>query len=491
MIALRSCVFLILFLSWFAPARAAATAPAEIVSAPDWRIGSTWEYSDGYVLRVRANDGQVATFDRVDAPGQWFSMRGFLRQDATSGTAVRRTIYRTIDPDAGRILSSAKPLTFQREYLSGNQLIVHASSWTVEGRQRITVPAGTFDCWIIVFRTRSLQSNWTGFERWWYSPEAQNYVRMEYKYGPTTTSSRVLMRYSVPAAAPAIAVPAMEPATPPAAAAAPVPAPVIAPSAAAPAPQRASPSSAVVPAAAPTPNASVPAVSPAPSVPSLSPGPPPRTVIAPPPVEIADVVQTAELRASYSTADVFAGNAEPTDVFAQESGEREMFVINPPPPLAPQELFALSEEAILHAALQSLSPLSGDFMVEAPAAPLVQVSLDFPTPKRKPAVAIVRKPRRAWVVQIDSFKNPENAQRRLALVRRRRDDDGEDIESGIELAVLGGRGTFHRVWVGSFETEAGAQELCRAMRADGTSTTCFVRLRSIPAEQLHVATASE
>src|SRR5919106_1665690 len=113
MIALRSCVFLILFLSWFAPGRAAAPPPAEIVSAPDWRVGSTWEYSDGYVLRLRANDGQAAIFDRVDAPGQWFSMRGFLRQDATSGTAVRRTIYRTIDPDAGRILSSAKPLTFQ------------------------------------------------------------------------------------------------------------------------------------------------------------------------------------------------------------------------------------------------------------------------------------------------------------------------------------------------------------------------------------------
>ena len=61
--------------------------------------------------------------------------------------------------------------------------MVHASSWTVEGRETITVPAGTFDCWLIVWRTRSLRSDWTGFERWWYSPQAQNYVRMEYKYG--------------------------------------------------------------------------------------------------------------------------------------------------------------------------------------------------------------------------------------------------------------------------------------------------------------------
>jgi hypothetical protein len=74
---------------------------------------------------------------------------------------------------------------------------VHASSWSVEGRETITVPAGTFDCWLIVWRSRSLRSDWTGFERWWYSPQAQNYVRMEYKYGPDAEGSRVLMRYQI------------------------------------------------------------------------------------------------------------------------------------------------------------------------------------------------------------------------------------------------------------------------------------------------------
>jgi hypothetical protein len=138
----------------------------------------------------------TAVFERLDAPGQWFSMRGFLRQDAASATAKRQTVYRTVPPGAGDSLSAAAPLTFQREYLSNNQLIVHATSWTVEGRETITVPAGTFDCWIIVWRARSLKGNWTGFERWWYSPEAQLYVRMEYKYGNVPTASRVLMHYT-------------------------------------------------------------------------------------------------------------------------------------------------------------------------------------------------------------------------------------------------------------------------------------------------------
>ena len=187
-------------------------AATDTVQAPEWRSGSTWDYSDGYRLRVASVANGAAVFERLDAPGQWFSMRGFLRQDAASATAKRQTIYRTVPPSAGASLSAAAPLTFQREYLSNNQTIVHATSWTVEGREKITVPAGTFDCWIIVWRSRSLKGDWTGFERWWYSPEAQMYVRMEYKYGDIPTASRVLMHYTpgptnapVPAQASAIA----------------------------------------------------------------------------------------------------------------------------------------------------------------------------------------------------------------------------------------------------------------------------------------------
>src|SRR5437868_6370063 len=168
------------------------------VIAPQWRVDSTWEYSDGYGLRVASTTQSTTVFQRLDAPDQWFSMRGFLRQDAASATTKRQTIYRTVAPTAGDGLTAGTPLTFQREYLSNKQLIVHASSWAVEGRQRITVPAGTFDCWVIVWRARSLKSNWTGFERWWYSPEVQQYVRLEYKYGAGATASRVLMRYHLP-----------------------------------------------------------------------------------------------------------------------------------------------------------------------------------------------------------------------------------------------------------------------------------------------------
>jgi hypothetical protein len=186
---------------------------ATVVQAPNWSPGSEWHYSDGYALKVSSSNLAGATFERIDAPGQWFSRLGFIRKDSLTAGTTRNSIYRTVPDNAGLALSAGKPLTFQREYMANGKLLVHASSWSVEGRETITVPAGTFDCFLIVWRTRSLRSDWTGFERWWYSPQTQNYVRLEYKYGGQKSGSRVLMRYRlgtalIPSALPDSAPPA-------------------------------------------------------------------------------------------------------------------------------------------------------------------------------------------------------------------------------------------------------------------------------------------
>jgi len=209
---------------------AAAPVPANsVVKAPDWSAGSEWHYSDGYAVKVASVSPKGALFQRLDAPGQSFTRDGFIRMDSTSATATRKAIYRTLPDGAGQSLSAAKPLTFQREYLNNGKLMVHASSWTVEGRETITVPAGTFDCWVIVWRTRSLRSDWIGFERWWYSPDAQNYVRMEYKYGSESDGSRVLMNYRLAGASTPVAANLPSPAPAPVASAPVVPEPVAAP----------------------------------------------------------------------------------------------------------------------------------------------------------------------------------------------------------------------------------------------------------------------
>jgi hypothetical protein len=141
--------------------------------------------------------GDVTAFARTDLKGRWLSRRGFLREASQSGTALRQVVYRSIKPEAGAQLTLGKPLVFHREYIANKTLRVHVTSWTVEGRETIVVPAGEFDTWLLVMRTRSLKTDWTGYERWWYSPKAKNYIRMEYKYGEAPESSRVLMSYSL------------------------------------------------------------------------------------------------------------------------------------------------------------------------------------------------------------------------------------------------------------------------------------------------------
>jgi hypothetical protein len=169
----------------------------DVVRAPKWVVGSEWKYSDGYGLKVTDVKGDVTAFTRTDIAGRWLSRRGFLREASQSGTALRRVVYRSVPPDAGKSLTMGKPLVFQREYIANDRLRVHVTSWTVEGRESIVVPAGKFDTWLVVMRTRSLKTDWTGYERWWYSPRAHNYVRMEYKYGDAPESSRVLMSFSL------------------------------------------------------------------------------------------------------------------------------------------------------------------------------------------------------------------------------------------------------------------------------------------------------
>ena len=168
-----------------------------VVHAPKWVVGSEWKYSDGYGLKVSGVKGDVTAFALTHLPDRWLSRRGFLREASQTGTTLRQIVYRTVNPDAGKVLPPGRPLVFHREYVANNKLRVHVTSWTVEGREKIVVPAGEFDTWLIVMRTRSLKTDWTGYERWWYSPKAQNYVRMEYKYGNAPESSRVLMSFSL------------------------------------------------------------------------------------------------------------------------------------------------------------------------------------------------------------------------------------------------------------------------------------------------------
>lgn len=200
-------------------ARPGASAVADVtpaadmraVTAPAWRVGDRWLYSDGYGMTVETSAKGLTRFQRLDDPKQWHSRRGFLRQDAQSATTRRSVIFRSIAATDATRLEQGRPVVFTREFTSNDKTHAHSTSWLFEGADRISVPAGDFEAYVIVMRTRNPETGWTGFERWWYAPSVRNYVRLEYRYGDMPIGSRVLTEYALAAPRQAVEAP-----TPPA-----------------------------------------------------------------------------------------------------------------------------------------------------------------------------------------------------------------------------------------------------------------------------------
>jgi len=167
------------------------------LARPVWQVGDEWRYSDGYAVRVQEAGPVLTRFERLDVPGRWFDSNGLFREKSQSGSGERQVVFRSENPDRLYAVPQGQPVVFVREYLHDKQLVRHQTSWVVESRETVTVPAGTFDAFVLVMRTRSLTGNWTGYERWWYAPAVKNYVRLEYKYGQAPEGARVLMSYRV------------------------------------------------------------------------------------------------------------------------------------------------------------------------------------------------------------------------------------------------------------------------------------------------------
>ena len=168
---------------------------------PQWAVGDFWEYSDGYKVVVDEVRGGTAKLNRMDRTGLWTKRKSIFKQASKSSKIRRNVIFRSTDPNQLFPLALGKSVKFSREYTvdSGDKevLRVHRTGWSVEGQETIEVPAGTFETWVLAWRTQSVKSEWQGYERWWYNPQIKHYVRMEYQYGDTPPASRVLTRYNV------------------------------------------------------------------------------------------------------------------------------------------------------------------------------------------------------------------------------------------------------------------------------------------------------
>ncbi|MGN7612693.1 hypothetical protein ACQZV8_11475 [Magnetococcales bacterium HHB-1] len=178
---------------------------------PKWRIGDWWEYNDGYKLSVTKVDSekQLTTFKRIDKDmvsnyTSTVQRRGLIKEQSISPAGIKRTvIYRSQDLFARLYpLHVGKFIPFQREYVKQyypntekeHIIIHHKTSWNVLDVQRVQVPAGIFDCWVLEWKSFNRASRWNGFERWYYSPDIRHYVRLEYQYGKKK-GARVLTKF--------------------------------------------------------------------------------------------------------------------------------------------------------------------------------------------------------------------------------------------------------------------------------------------------------
>ena len=167
------------------------------LQVPKWLVGDTWKYSDGYSITITKILPDGRTMFNRDDNSHWFTRRGFFREEYQTEKIHRLVVYRAPDPLKLFPAKHQNQVSFIREYMRNDKLVRHRTSWQIEKREKITVPAGTFDTWVLVWRSNGMDSNWRGYERWYYSPAVRNYVRLEYKYGDAPGGSRVLMSFDV------------------------------------------------------------------------------------------------------------------------------------------------------------------------------------------------------------------------------------------------------------------------------------------------------
>lgn len=179
------------------------TAPLVVdeTAIPTYKVGDRWEYSDGYGLEVTRLEGGLATMTLLEnsnaITNEWLQRRGIFTESRKTGDEFRQVVFRSRFPEKDLFpLAIGRKTSYKREFLLNNkELREHQTTWNVVGRDTIEVPAGRFDVWVMDYESQSITTDWYGRERWYYSPQARQYVRMEYQYGKAPASSRVLMKY--------------------------------------------------------------------------------------------------------------------------------------------------------------------------------------------------------------------------------------------------------------------------------------------------------
>ena len=208
----RMIVALICLLALAAPALG-EPATAEEVAAPDIKLGDSWLFDriDGFKnARVHSTVATVIAVDDQQIKIEWKRPDDGTVTTETCNRGLNRLVSEnsagteTVDPfypryvfplEVGKTWERTVAVTRSRR---PERKIALSLSGKVVGRERITVPAGTFDALKVevegFYNVSDTQKKWTGrvAQALWYAPAVKHAVKWTYE---DTTAHRTVHRY--------------------------------------------------------------------------------------------------------------------------------------------------------------------------------------------------------------------------------------------------------------------------------------------------------
>ncbi len=169
---------------------------------PDYSVGEFFSYDDGTTAVVTAtSNGQITWHYNNGATSTGY--RNFILPALSWTSANRFSKASTTAPvDMLWPLAIGNQGQFEtHQILSKKNQIASTErtrkwSCVVEGTQRVSVPAGTFDTYVIVCQRRSSSSNsWRATRRYYYAPDLGHYVIREDKFRSRPDKIRKLVTY--------------------------------------------------------------------------------------------------------------------------------------------------------------------------------------------------------------------------------------------------------------------------------------------------------
>ena len=169
---------------------------------PTYTVGEYFTFDDGSSTMVTAVSGEPITWQSNTGTVS-NGYRNFIIPALTWTSTNRRSEGKTTAPaDLLWPLTVGKKgkYDFQQTISrhDGTESIELSRNWScaVEGTERVSVPAGTFDTYVIACNRYSSSSHrWRASRRFYYAPDLGHYVMQEDKYRSRPDKKRALVSY--------------------------------------------------------------------------------------------------------------------------------------------------------------------------------------------------------------------------------------------------------------------------------------------------------